>query len=56
MHQIGFPIQATFIPKKNDSVRLLFEITEGLNYKKLYETYSTLGRNPAVDYSLWIYE
>lgn len=49
MHQIGFPIQATFIPKKNDSVRLLFEITEGLNYKKLYETYSTLGRNPAVD-------
>ena len=49
MHQIGFPIQATFIPKKNDSVRLLFEVTEGLNYRKLYETYSTLGRNPAVD-------
>ena len=49
MHQIGFPIQATFIPKKNDSVRLLFEVTEGLDYRKLYETYSTLGRNPAVD-------
>jgi len=49
MHQIGFPIQATFIPREDDSVRLLFEVTEELNYRKLYETYSTLGRNPAVN-------
>ena len=48
MHQIGFPIQTTFIPREDDSVRLLFEVTEELNYRKLYETYSTLGRNPAV--------
>ena len=49
MHQIGFPIQTNFIPNEDDSVRLLFEVTEGLNYKKLYDTYSTLGRNPVVD-------
>lgn len=49
MHQIGFPIQATFIPREDDPVRLLFKITEELNYRKLYKTYSTLGRNPAVD-------
>ena len=49
MHQIGFPIQTNFIPSEDDSVRLLFEVTEGLNYKKLYDTYSTLGRNPVVD-------
>ncbi|MGL5870396.1 IS1182 family transposase, partial [Clostridium chrysemydis] len=49
MHQIGFPIQVPFIPCEDDSVRLLFEVTEGLDYTKLYETYSTLGRNPAID-------
>lgn len=49
MHQIGFHIQAIFIPRKDDSVRLLFEVMEELNYRKLYETYSTLGINPAVD-------
>lgn len=48
MHQIGFPIDQEFIIPEDDSVRLLYEITEGLNYSKLYETYSTLGRNPAV--------
>ena len=49
MQQIGFPIQVPFIPKEDDPVRLLFEVTEGLDYTNLYETYSTLGRNPAVD-------
>lgn len=49
MQQIGFPIQVPFIPKEDDSVRLLFEVTEGLDYTNLYKTYSTLGRNPAVD-------
>lgn len=49
MHQIDFPIKTLFIPKKDDSVRLLFEVTEGLNYKKLYDTYSTLGRNTVID-------
>ena len=49
MQQIGFPIQTPFIPKENDSVRLLFEVTEGLDYTNLYKTYSTQGRNPAID-------
>ena len=49
MQQIGFPIQTPFIPKDNDPVRLLFEVTEGLDYTNLYSTYSTLGRNPAID-------
>lgn len=48
MQQIGFPIQTTFIPKEDDPVRLLFEVTEELDYTELYKTYSTLGRNPAV--------
>ena len=49
MQQIGFSIQVPFIPKEDDPVRLLFEVTEGLDYTNLYKTYSTLGRNPAVD-------
>ena len=49
MQQIGFLIQVPFIPKEDDSVRLLFEVTEGLDYTNLYKTYSTLGRNPAVN-------
>ena len=49
MQQIGFPIQIPFIPKEDDPVRLLFEVTEGVDYTNLYKTYSTLGRNPAVD-------
>ena len=49
MQQIGFPIQTPFIPKEDDPVRLLFEVTEGLDYTELYNTYSTLGRNPAID-------
>lgn len=49
MQQIGFPLQVPFIPSEDDSVRLLFEVTEELNYTNLYNTYSTLGRNPAID-------
>ena len=49
MQQIGFPIQVPFIPKEDDPVRLLFEVTEELDYTNLYKAYSTLGRNPAVD-------
>ena len=49
MQQIGFPIQIPFIPREDDPVRLLFEVTEGLDYTELYNTYSTLGRNPAID-------
>ena len=46
IHQIGFPINLEIIIPKNDSVRTLYEVTEGLDYSKLYKTYSTEGRNP----------
>lgn len=49
IHQIVLPINLEIIIPKDDSVRLLYEVTEGLNYKKLYRNYSTLGRNSAID-------
>jgi len=33
----------------DDSVRLLSQTLEGLNYSKLYQAYSIKGRKPAVD-------
>ena len=49
MHQIGFPIDTEIIIPKDDSVRLLFEVTEGLDYSDLYRNYSTIGRNPVIE-------
>ena len=49
IHQIGFPIDLEIIIPDDDSVKLLYEITEGLDYSKLYKAYSTKGRNPVVD-------
>lgn len=48
IHQIGFPINIENIILEDDSVRLLYEITEGLDYTELHKAYSTLGRNPAI--------
>ncbi|WP_143318646.1 IS1182 family transposase [Clostridium sp. HBUAS56017] len=48
MHQIGFPIKTEIMIPKDDPVRLLYEVTEGLDYSKLYKAYSTKGRNPAI--------
>ena len=48
IHQIGFPIDLEIIIPDDDSVELLYEITEGLDYSKLYKAYSTKGRNPAI--------
>lgn len=52
MQQIGFPIQTPFMPREDDTVRLLFEVTEGLDYTELYNTYSTSGRNPVIDHAI----
>lgn len=41
---LDFPIYIA----KNDPVRLLNEILEGLNYTKLYQTYSSKGRHTSV--------
>jgi len=48
IHQIVLPINLEIMIPIDDSVRLLYEITEELNYEKLYKSYSTIGRNPAI--------
>lgn len=49
MHQIGFPINVEIIIPEDDSVRLLYEVAEGLDYSNLYRNYSTLSRNPVIE-------
>ncbi|GEQ23180.1 hypothetical protein CBU02nite_36860 [Clostridium butyricum] len=34
---------------ENDSVRLLSHVLEGLDYRKLYKAYSSVGRKSAVE-------
>lgn len=48
MHQIGFPINLENIISDSDSVRVLYDVMEGLDYSELNRTYSTIGRNPAL--------
>ncbi|MDO4536438.1 MAG: IS5/IS1182 family transposase, partial [Clostridium perfringens] len=48
-HQIDCPINLEIIITKEDSVILLYEITEGLDYSNLYKTYSTIDRNPVIE-------
>ena len=48
IHQLGFQINLEITIPKDDSVRTLYEVTEGLDYSKLYEAYSTEGRNPMI--------
>ncbi len=48
MHQIGFPINIENIISDSDSVRVLYDVMEGLDYSELNRTYSTIGRNPAL--------
>jgi transposase len=48
IHQIGFPISFENIIPNDDSVRMLYDVMEGLDYTELNKTYSTIGRNPAV--------
>jgi transposase len=47
-HQLVLPIETEIIIPKDDSVRLLNKVLEGLDYSTLYKTYSTYGRNPAI--------
>ena len=48
IHQLSLPISFENIIPDDDSVRLLYNVTEGLNYTELYNTYSTNGRNPVI--------
>ncbi|KUO61720.1 MAG: transposase [Gracilibacter sp. BRH_c7a] len=48
-YQLVLPLNHEILIPKDDSVRLLSFILEGLNYKVLYKAYSSIGRNPAVE-------
>ena len=46
-YQLVLPIETEIMIPKDDSVRLLSKTLEGLDYTKLYASYSAYGRNPA---------
>ena len=46
--QLVLPIATEFLIPADDSVRLLSQLLEELDYTKLYKAYSHKGRNPAV--------
>ena len=48
-YQLVLPINYEVIIPEDDSVRLLSQITEELNYTELYRAYSSDGRNPAAE-------
>ena len=45
---MALPIETGILIPADDSVRLLSQILEELDYSKLYQAYSHIGRNPAV--------
>ena len=47
--QLILPLNLENLIPEDDSVRLLSHILEGLNYTKLYQAYSSVGRKPAVE-------
>jgi len=49
IYQLVFPVETGILIAEDDSVRLLSQIMEELNYKELYKAYSTKGRNPDVE-------
>ena len=60
IHQIGFPINLEIIIPEDDSIRLLYDITDDLNYRELHRVYSEMGRNlvatPECLFRILIYE
>ena len=48
-YQLVLPLSLEGLIPEDESVRLLSHILEDLDYTKLYQAYSTKGRNPAVD-------
>jgi transposase len=47
-YQLVLPLNTEMLIPNDDSVRLLSQKLEGLNYEKLYRAYSSTGRKPAV--------
>ena len=48
-YQLVLPLSFEGLVPEDESVRLLSHVLEELDYTKLYQAYSTKGRNPAVD-------
>lgn len=48
-YQLVLPLNYEVLIPEDDSVRLLSHILEGLNYQKVYQAYSAIGRKPAVE-------
>lgn len=46
--QLALPIETSILIPADDSVRLLSQVLEELDYSRLYKAYSRNGRNPAV--------
>lgn len=49
IYQLKLPLELDGLILEDDSVRLLSQILEELDYTKLYQAYSAKGRNPVVD-------
>ena len=47
--QLCLPFEIEYLIPVDESVRLLDQVLEGLDYRKLYLTYSVKGRNPVVE-------
>lgn len=48
-YQLVLPLNFEMLIPEDDSVRLLSQILEGLDYTKLYKAYSHIGRKPAIE-------
>jgi len=48
-YQLILPLNLENLIPEDDSVRLLSHILEGLDYRKLYKAYSSVGRKPTVE-------
>jgi transposase len=48
-YQLKLPLELETLIPVDDSVRLLSQMLEGLDYTKLYQAYSIKGRKPAVE-------
>lgn len=49
VYQLVFPVETSILIPEDDSVRLLSQIMEELDYTKLIMAYSSYGRNPVVE-------
>ncbi len=47
--QLALPIHTEVLIPVDDSVRLIDQVLEEIDYRELYLTYSSEGRNPAVE-------